>query len=187
MRVGDVIGVTRYMSPTSWYGEVFNTAAKHEEGEFNPKLARHLTEEELDDLLIISKHGFLECNGKKMFMVLHGGQLFRYNDTPARDKTAKQLAKAQASMPIDESSTVANVGNRKDAIRVTSSNGTTLELVGDREVIGDWLAVLREDDRARRRADAQRVGSARHHSRQARAAGAAKGRAAGRGRGVGQV
>jgi hypothetical protein len=103
MRVGDVIGVTRYMSPTSWYGEVFNTAAKHEEGEFNPKLARHLTEEELDDLLIISKHGFLECNGKKMFMVLHGGQLFRYNDTPARDKTAKQLAKAQASMPIDES------------------------------------------------------------------------------------
>jgi Ran GTPase-activating protein (RanGAP) involved in mRNA processing and transport len=144
MRVGDVIGVTRYMSPTSWYGEVFNTAAKHEEGEFNPKLARHLTEEELDDLLIISKHGFLECNGKKMFMVLHGGQLFRYNDTPARDKTAKQLAKAQASMPIDESSTVANVGNRKDAIRVTSSNGTTLELVGDREVIGDWLAVLQK-------------------------------------------
>jgi hypothetical protein len=122
---------------------VFNTAAKHEEGEFNPKLARHLTEEELDDLLIISKHGFLECNGKKMFMVLHGGQLFRYNDTPARDKTASSSPRRRRRCRSTRT-TVANVGNRKDAIRVNSSNGTSLELVGDREVIGDWLAVLQK-------------------------------------------
>jgi Ran GTPase-activating protein (RanGAP) involved in mRNA processing and transport len=144
LRVGDVIGVTKYASASVWYGEVFNTAAKHEAGEFNPKLARHLTEDELDDLLIVSKHGFLECNGKKQFMVLHGGLLFRYNDMPARDKTVKQLAKAQASLPIDESTRIANVGNRKDAIRVVTGDGTQLDLVGDREVIGDWLAVLQK-------------------------------------------
>jgi hypothetical protein len=48
-----------------WHGEVFNKATKHEEGDFAAHLTRELSPDELDDLLIVSKNGWLQVGGKK--------------------------------------------------------------------------------------------------------------------------
>ena len=78
INVGDVIGVTMLHSAKLWRGEVFNRGAKHDEGDFAASLVRALSAEELDDLLVVSKNGWLQVNGKRQFVVLHGGQLFLY-------------------------------------------------------------------------------------------------------------